>query len=68
MDLITYIKANYSDVRVIGVANPSIIITHKEKTYTIYHAKGQKRNKYVICKGLDRFYFDQFNEIKKHIR
>lgn len=68
MDLIQEIKANYTDVRIIGVKNPSVIITVGGKVYTIYEARGQNNKKYVIVNGLDRFYFDQFFELKKYIR
>ena len=68
MDLIEYLKANYTDVRVIGVINPSIIITHNEITYTIYRAVSQKNGKYVICKGQERVCFDSFSLIKKFIK
>ena len=69
MELIKYLKANYSDVRVIGVKNPSVIVNHNGVTYIIYRAcYSAKKANYVICKGLDRFYFDRMSETKRYIK
>lgn len=68
MELIQYLKANYVDVRVIGVVNPSIIINNEGISYTVYIAVSQKKGKYVVCKGSERFYFDRLIEIKKFIK
>lgn len=68
MELIQYLKANYVDVRVIGVINPSVIVTLNNTSYTLYMANGQNKAKYVVCKGQERFYFDKLIEIKKFIK
>ena len=68
MELIKYLKANYSDVRVIGIKNPSVIVTYKATTYIFYNAKSQNKGKHVICNGLERFYFDRMSEIKRYIK
>mgnify|MGYP001412603512 CR=1 FL=1 len=63
--LIDYLDKNYSDVRVIGVFNPSIIITYNEKTYVIYLG-GEKR--FVLCYKEERYFFNKPEELKKIIK
>jgi len=65
---IKQILAIYPDARVIWVINPSIIIINNGTSYTVYKSIAQHQGKFVICKGEDRSYFDEIEEIKTIIK
>lgn len=66
--LIEYCKANYADVRIIGVVNPSIIIHFKGKNYIVYREPNNKKGRYTSACGEDRNYFNDFSELKRIIK
>lgn len=63
--VIDYLKANYTDVRVIGVINPSVVVNQDDKSFVIYKTN---TNKYVICSGENRIPFEKPSEIKNYIK
>ena len=68
-ELIEFTTKNFKKVRVIGVLNPSVIVTFKKKSYVIYKPYGQKNEgKYVICIGTDRYSANSVEEIKTIIK
>ena len=66
MKLETYLKNHFQDVTVIGVVNPSIILNHEGTSYVIYRLYHGKQ-RFVLCKGEQRFEFDTPSEIHKLI-
>lgn len=58
MELKEYIKSNFSDVRIIGEVNPSIIVRYGDVSFVFYENKGARTKKYIMCCGENRVEFD----------
>lgn len=62
MKIETYLKGHFSDVTVVGVVNPSIIINHNSMHYVVYR-QSWKGKRFVLCAGEKRYEFDKPSEI-----
>lgn len=59
MNLQDYIKLKFDNVRVIGVTNPSVIVSYNDYSFLFYRNIGGGEHKYVMCYNDVRVYFDQ---------
>lgn len=66
MKIETYLQNNYSDVTVIGVVNPSVIVNHNGESYVVYVLYHGKR-RIIVCHGESRYEVEKLTEIKQII-